>query len=679
MNDLSQRKYKGKSRNSKKSSLHAKAGITIYITLMLVLILALTCTLIESGRVSAMRAGARSRVFMAADSAFAEFAQPVFDRYGIMFLWTDEEGFREIFDAYVKKTENGPETGAGSDLDLYGIRYLGSEMKGAEHITDNAGEPFARQVQEYMKVHAAEGIAETLLSNSGLLKQSEKAREILEKIEGYEKTFAKAEESAVKIYETTERIRDLSENPKSLLDEMEQLFSKPQEESVRDDFADRKKKWQQTEKKLQKEVSGLEKETETYYRDVSETKESVQKMQADLEEASFDPEIYDAIHSKVQHFADYGSDEGEQYRAITANAQTAKEWMESMGDMDSYFEETEAALERNDYEACRDLTAAYKEKMQTPNFSVTDVTDVASEGDVTSKPSAGFIRKVTQQYKKGLLDFFADEISDKQIEKETLPSVTCCQEKTEKDEATFAEQTVQKALFCEYIREHFNCFTEKKRDTVLDYEIEYILGGKKSDRENLSSVVAKLVLIRSGLNMVGLMTDAEKKAEIDELALAIAGATTMVYIAEIVEALILIAWATAEAMLDVRALLKGKKVPLIKKQGDWNFSLEGLQNFTGSEEPEKDSKNGLGYQEYLLLLLMLQGKTKQIFRTMDVIQMNMCAEETERFRMQNCLVGAQVEASFSAPAVFVTLPMVRRLIPAGGDGYRFTFLQDYHY
>ena len=132
-------------------------------------------------------------------------------------------------------------------------------------------------------------------------------------------------------------------------------------------------------------------------------------------------------------------------------------------------------------------------------------------------------------------------------------------------------------------------------------------------------------------------------------------------------------------MLDVRALLKGKRVALLKKQGDWNFSLQGLQNYTGSEEAEKDSKNGLNYQEYLLALLVLQGKTEQIFRTMDVIQMNMCAEETEQFRMRDCLVGTQVEASFSAPAVFIALPMVRRLLPAGGEGYHFSFLQAYHY
>ena len=55
-----------------------RSSITIYLTLMLVLVMALICTLIESGRVSAMNARLRSITYMAADSCFAEFAEPCF-------------------------------------------------------------------------------------------------------------------------------------------------------------------------------------------------------------------------------------------------------------------------------------------------------------------------------------------------------------------------------------------------------------------------------------------------------------------------------------------------------------------------------------------------------------------------------------------------------------------------
>ena len=78
-----------------------RSSITIYLSLMLVVIIALICTLIESGRVSAINARLRSITYMAADSVFAEFAQPVFDKYGVMLLWMDEEEFAGSFQNYV--------------------------------------------------------------------------------------------------------------------------------------------------------------------------------------------------------------------------------------------------------------------------------------------------------------------------------------------------------------------------------------------------------------------------------------------------------------------------------------------------------------------------------------------------------------------------------------------------
>lgn len=52
--------------------------------------------------------------------------------------------------------------------------------------------------------------------------------------------------------------------------------------------------------------------------------------------------------------------------------------------------------------------------------------------------------------------------------------------------------------------------------------MEYILGGKNNDRENLKSVAAKLLLIRQGVNMAYLISDGGKRIQIETLSLAIA-------------------------------------------------------------------------------------------------------------------------------------------------------------
>ena len=657
-----------------------RGGITIYISLMLVLILALIFTLMESGRVSAIRARAESCAFMAADSVFAEFAQPVYDRYGVMFLWTDEEGFLKKFDSYIEKTLDLSGSGAGSDLDLYGLAYEGSSLGEVKRITDNGGSRFLKQVLEYMKIHAVEGIAETLLSKSDLFRQTEKTREIFGKINSLQGGFSKVEEGVAKIYDTTQRIKDLSENPRSILDELEQLMEDEDAdaETVKKRLAEKEEEWNQTEKQLKKEVSGLQKETETYYQNVSESKDAVTEIQEaiDLKEEDYDPEIYRTLKSRLSRFEDLGLEEGEGYRTIAANAKEAEDWLNNAEQMEAYFSQAKEALEAEDLEEAKRLTGELKGTLAAPNLVVTET---AGGDSLSEKPSAGFIRKVNKQYKKGLLDFFADEISEKQVEKKEVPSETCDMKNTSDENSSFAEQTLEKALFCEYIREHFNCFTYQKRDTVLDYEAEYILAGKDNDRDNLSTVVGELVLLRTGTNMLSLMSDGEKMAQIEELALAIAGATTQLYLAKIAEMVILMAWSLAESMLDVRALLEGKKVAILKKEGDWNFSLAGLQNYTGEESSTKENPTGLDYREYLLMLLMLQGKQKQIFRTMDVIQMNMCDEENDAFRIKDCIAEVRAEAGFSAPGVFTALPPVRQLLAEDAGSYQFQCQQAYAY
>lgn len=48
----------------------------------------------------------------------------------------------------------------------------------------------------------------------------------------------------------------------------------------------------------------------------------------------------------------------------------------------------------------------------------------------------------------------------------------------------------------EYLLEHFSKFTDTECTGALDYELEYILAGKASDKENLEAVAGKLLLLR---------------------------------------------------------------------------------------------------------------------------------------------------------------------------------------
>ena len=71
--------------------------------------------------------------------------------------------------------------------------------------------------------------------------------------------------------------------------------------------------------------------------------------------------------------------------------------------------------------------------------------------------------------------------------------------------------TVSSLLFGEYLLENFSSFTDEGKGGALDYELEYILAGAGSDKENLEKVARKLMMLRFVPNYAYIQTDGEMK------------------------------------------------------------------------------------------------------------------------------------------------------------------------
>ena len=82
-----------------------------------------------------------------------------------------------------------------------------------------------------------------------------------------------------------------------------------------------------------------------------------------------------------------------------------------------------------------------------------------------------------------------------------------------------AEQT----LFHSYLVSHFDHFAEGSKMGALSYEQEYLIAGEDTDKENLSSVAARICGIRTALHFISIYTDSAKKAPIEQAALAACG------------------------------------------------------------------------------------------------------------------------------------------------------------
>lgn len=176
-------------------------------------------------------------------------------------------------------------------------------------------------------------------------------------------------------------------------------------------------------------------------------------------------------------------------------------------------------------------------------------------------------------------------------------------------------------LFCLYCRAHFSDATQDSGDRVLDYEMEYLIGGKNADQENLKAVVSRLLLMREGANLLYLETNPTKSQEAMDVALALTSAFANPELAEPVKHAILVAWAYAESISDVRILLNGGKVSLIKSDVQWHTDLKHLGDTLNTSEKNTEQE-GLSYGGYLQLLLWTMSNEKISQRSINLIEQN---------------------------------------------------------
>ncbi|MBS6193969.1 MAG: hypothetical protein KH828_00130 [Clostridiales bacterium] len=209
-------------------------------------------------------------------------------------------------------------------------------------------------------------------------------------------------------------------------------------------------------------------------------------------------------------------------------------------------------------------------------------------------------------------------------------------------------------IFREYMMKHLDCYGKQRKgdgesaDRIM-YQLEYTIAGKETDIENLKAVVNRLLAVREAANMVYLMKDPLSQARIHEMALLICSAIGLPFLEGAVSLALQAAWAFGESILDLRQLLQGGNVPLIKTAAEWKLALENLSSFPQlfGQTQEKQEK-GLSYTDYLRILLSLGKSEKQVLRTMDMVQQIMKTEEQNpNFQMDLCVSYLQVEMGVS--------------------------------
>ena len=287
----------------------------------------------------------------------------------------------------------------------------------------------------------------------------------------------------------------------------------------------------------------------------------------------------------------------------------------------------------------------------------------ADSGETASEVSADenpleIIKKIKKMGLLALLVEDTTEVSDKSItlsetiSKRTLNTGTECL-------VTADDDWYQKVLVTQYYVEYYSNYLEPNDANALSYEQEYLICGKSSDVENLKGCINRILLIREAANLAYLMQDAAKVSEAYSMAVLLAGASANPVIIEAVKYGILAAWAYAESLLDVRALLQGDKIALMKTSSQWTTSLSGLSQCASADFKAINCSNGLTYSDYLNMLLYTVGNNAAAYRAMDIQELYVRQQNGyEDFQMDQMFVAIRVSATYEFSANYLSLVTV---------------------
>lgn len=201
-------------------------------------------------------------------------------------------------------------------------------------------------------------------------------------------------------------------------------------------------------------------------------------------------------------------------------------------------------------------------------------------------------------------------------------------------------------IYGEYLMKMCGNYANEKADGELKYQIEYILFGNDSDVSNLRVCVEKLFAFRSVSNYLYLSNDYLKRKEVSVISTILCALLLSPELSDALTNIILGVWAMAEAIIDIKGLLCGESVPLMKDSSDWNLSLSSI--FFKDISQTNTGSDGLSYEDYLRVFLGFMDSKEKVIRSLDIVEMDIRkAEGNETFRIDRCIDYMRVNFGFS--------------------------------
>lgn len=262
--------------------------------------------------------------------------------------------------------------------------------------------------------------------------------------------------------------------------------------------------------------------------------------------------------------------------------------------------------------------------------------DQGSDQGQSSWETIGLMAQLRDWLHQGILTLVVEDVQ--QVSTASLGR-TLPRSPSEKENGL--ELAYEKVLYGEYALD-YTAHYGQAGGGGLQYETEHLIAGKGTDTANLATVASRLLLVRGAMNLVYLMQHQRNQESLQVMAAAICTALGGWIPQGLMVVLLMVLWAMAEAVCDVRALLAGKTVAFWKEESSWKLAFEHL--WTILEEDSlaglHDSK-GMSYEGYLRLFLLWVPVEEACYRTMEVAEENL-RQERPSFCMDQALYQATI-------------------------------------
>ncbi len=207
-----------------------------------------------------------------------------------------------------------------------------------------------------------------------------------------------------------------------------------------------------------------------------------------------------------------------------------------------------------------------------------------------------------------------------------------------------------RCIFDLYLLQHFSNAVDPAENAQLQYQIEYLIAGKNSDSENLTSVLKEILRMRRVINYSFLHMNPAKYAQLTNEALMIASFLGNPEMTFIIQETLAVGWAYLESIEDLHSLLNGNQLPRIKTAATWQVELQDIPTFLSDRTRlEKPAAGGLSYSDYLGILLSRHHSGNRLTqRALDMIEADLRGNGSSCFRMDHCIDSISVSVSITS-------------------------------